>query len=107
MHSSSAEQTCVRPLHRATFDLCGVLSSVLTRAQASAAAAAPAAPAAPLAADDPRIAWQAQNNVAIQQRAQAEASKKVEVLAKAKEYLEKVNKVRLMVGWLHTRVSQH
>lgn len=56
-------------------------------------AAAPAAPAAPMEADDPRHAWAAQNNVALQQRAQAEASKKVEVLAKAKEYLEKVNKV--------------
>ncbi len=44
-------------------------------------------------ADDPRIAWSTQNRVALQQRAQAEASKKVEVLAKAKEYLEKVNKV--------------
>lgn len=56
-------------------------------------AAAPAAPAAPMEADDPRHAWAAQNQVAIQQRAQAEASKKVEVLAKAKEHLEKVNKV--------------
>lgn len=55
---------------------------------------APAAPAAPMAADDPRIAWAAQNSVTLQQRAQAEAAKKVEVLAKAKEYLEKVNKVR-------------
>jgi hypothetical protein len=44
-------------------------------------------------ADDPRHAWAAQNNAALQQRAQAEASKKVEMLAKAKEYLEKVNKV--------------
>jgi hypothetical protein len=43
-------------------------------------------------ADDPRIAWATQNRVALQQRAQAEASKKVEVLAKAKEHLEKVNK---------------
>lgn len=56
-------------------------------------AAAPAAPAAPMEADDPRIAWATQNRVALQQRAQAEASKKVEVLAKAKEHLEKVNKV--------------
>lgn len=44
-------------------------------------------------ADDPRHAWAAQNQAALQQRAQAEASKKVEVLAKAKEHLEKVNKV--------------
>ncbi len=58
-----------------------------------APAAAPAAPAAPMEADDPRIAWSTQNRVTLQQRAQAEASKKVEVLAKAKEYLEKVNKV--------------
>jgi hypothetical protein len=46
-------------------------------------------------ADDPRHAWAAQNQVALQQRAQAEASKKVEALAKAKEHLEKVNKVRM------------
>jgi len=44
-------------------------------------------------ADDPRIAWAAQNRVTLQQRAQAEAAKKVEVLASAKEYLDKVNKV--------------
>lgn len=56
-------------------------------------AAAPAAPAAPMEADDPRHAWAAQNNVQLQQRAQAEAAKKVEVLSKAKEYLDKVNKV--------------
>lgn len=59
-----------------------------------AAAAAPAAPAAPMEADDPRIAWAAQNRVTLQQRAQAEAAKKVEVLASAKEYLDKVNKAR-------------
>lgn len=57
-------------------------------------AAAPAAPAAPMAADDPRHAWSAENQVAIQARARAEASKKTEVLSKAKEYLEKVNKAR-------------
>lgn len=44
-------------------------------------------------ADDPRIAWAAQNRITLQQRAQAEAAKKVEVLASAKEYLDKVNKV--------------
>jgi len=59
-----------------------------------APAAAPAAPAAPMEADDPRIAWAAQNRVALQQRAQAEAAKKVDVLAAAKEYLDKVNKAR-------------
>jgi hypothetical protein len=53
-----------------------------------------------LEADDPRHAWAAQNNVALQQRAQAEASKKVEVLSKAKEYLEKVNKVGCDAGSL-------
>lgn len=46
-----------------------------------------------MAADDPRHAWSAENQVAIQARAQAEASKKMEVLSKAKSYLEKVNKV--------------
>lgn len=46
---------------------------------------------------DPRIAWAEQNRVTLQQRAQAEASKKVEVLAAAKEHLEKVNKVCLCV----------
>jgi hypothetical protein len=53
-----------------------------------------------MAADDPRHAWSAENQVAIQARAQAEASKKTEVLSKAKEYLEKVNKVgfELLVG---------
>lgn len=46
-----------------------------------------------LEADDPRVAWAAQNAAALQQREADEAAKKVELLAAAKEYLEKVNKV--------------
>jgi hypothetical protein len=45
-------------------------------------------------ADDPRVAWAAQNCAALQQREQAEAAKKVELLSAAKEYLDKVYKVR-------------
>jgi hypothetical protein len=48
-----------------------------------------------LEADDPRVAWAAQNRAALQQREQAEAAKKVELLSAAKEYLDKVYKVRL------------
>lgn len=58
-----------------------------------------------MAADDPRHAWSAENQVAIQARAQAEASKKVEMLAKAKEYLEKVNKVGVGFGGVCVNVS--
>jgi hypothetical protein len=46
-----------------------------------------------LEADDPRVAWDAQNRAALQQREQAEAAKKVELLSAAKEYLDKVYKV--------------
>jgi hypothetical protein len=51
-----------------------------------------------LEADDPRVAWAAQNHAALQQREQAEASKKVELLSAAKEYLDKVYKVGGDVG---------
>eukprot|EP00883_Tetradesmus_obliquus_P015382 jgi/Sobl393_1/8514/SZX66534.1 len=60
----------------------------------AAAAEAPEPPAQVLEADDPRVAWAAQNAAALQQREADEAAKKVELLAAAKEYLEKVNKAR-------------
>jgi hypothetical protein len=47
-----------------------------------------------LEADDPRVVWAAQNQAALQQREQAEAARKVELLSAAKEYLDKVYKVR-------------
>ncbi|KAF6252350.1 hypothetical protein COO60DRAFT_538325 [Scenedesmus sp. NREL 46B-D3] len=61
---------------------------------ASAEAPQPPAQAQVLEADDPRTAWAAQNHAALQQREQAEAAKKVELLSAAKEYLDKVYKAR-------------
>jgi hypothetical protein len=60
---------------------------------AAAAAAAPQTPATALQADDPRVAWAAQNAGVIKQRSAAEAAKKAELLAAAKEHLDKTNKV--------------
>lgn len=48
-----------------------------------------------LDADDPRRVWEERNRVALREREQAEASKKVELLSKAKEHLDKVYKVGL------------
>eukprot|EP00775_Hariotina_reticulata_P009345 gene9345-9508_t len=45
-------------------------------------------------ADDPRVAWATQNRVVLQEREQAEAAKKVELLSAAKEHLDKVKKAR-------------
>ena len=52
--------------------------------------------ASTLEADDPRRAWEARNKVALQEREQAEAAKKVELLSTAKEYLDKVYKVGVL-----------
>ena len=46
-----------------------------------------------LDADDPRRVWEERNRKALRDREQSEAAKKVEVLSKAKEYLEKIYKV--------------
>lgn len=50
--------------------------------------------AASLDADDPRRVWEERNRKVLQEREQAEANKKVELLSAAKEYLEKVYKAR-------------
>ena len=50
-------------------------------------------PATHLDADDPRRVWEERNRKALRDREQSEAAKKVEVLSKAKEYLEKIYKV--------------
>ncbi|KAF8062690.1 hypothetical protein HT031_004019 [Scenedesmus sp. PABB004] len=51
-------------------------------------------PAPVLQAGDPRIAWAASNAAALAAREASEAEKRVSTLAAAKEYLDKVYKVR-------------
>lgn len=57
------------------------------------AAQSPILQAPVLEADDPRVAWAAQNRTALQHRTEAEAAKKVDILATAKEHLDKVYQV--------------